>query len=175
MARIFKKPYRVKLDREKNEEQEFGPGKPGMLVCRVCGAVYHRKAWRHGLGSFGLKSKARAPKTDTPVSHKICPACEMIRHKQFEGEIVIENVPRKDAPDILNLIDSFGRSAYSRDCQDRVISVESSGDRIRATTTENQLAKKIQASHKKAKLEVGHASAPSDVARARIIFPVQTN
>lgn len=50
-----------------------------------------------------------------PVNFTLCPACQMIKNKQFEGKVTILNVPEKLSEELVNLIKGFCERAYSRD------------------------------------------------------------
>ncbi|PIS39517.1 MAG: hypothetical protein COT33_01525 [Candidatus Nealsonbacteria bacterium CG08_land_8_20_14_0_20_38_20] len=148
------KPPRLKV---KKEEAEFGAGKTNILICKTCGATYFYKSWRHRLEDYsGEKSK--------DIKFTLCPACQMIMAKKFEGEIILENVPDNFKKDIKKLAENFGKRAFEADPMDRVISIteerikrapakEKRGaasrkdfegrSYLRILTTENQLARRL--------------------------------
>lgn len=98
----------------------------------------------------------------------------MIKNKQFEGEIVVQNAPKKIIGDLTRLAEKFGQRAYRRDPLDRLIEIKNAKDGLKITTTENQLtvkmAKKINDVFKKAKLKITYSPAPSDVVYIKLVF-----
>jgi len=80
---------------------------------------------------------------DPRVQFKLCPAHEMLRNKQYEGEVIIRNVPAEFRQELLNLIENMGSRAMRRDILDRVLASRATGSLIRVTTSENQLAQRI--------------------------------
>ena len=153
---IFGK-YRKKIERSKKEEQEFGPGKKNIAICKKCEAVYFYKSWHHKLEDYKHLSE------DKSVNFVLCPSCQMIEDDKFEGQVVMENVPEEYKDDILANIKNTGERAYKRDPMDRIIKVSCqfsvvSRYNIEVLTTENQLARNIarqvEKAHKGAKAEV---------------------
>ena len=122
--------------KSKKEEAEFGKGKKDVLVCKKCNAVYWYKSWHHRLQDYPELSE----KID--LKFTICPACQMVKDKKYEGEVVLEGVPEKLTQEVMNTVKNIGDEAYKRDCQDRIISVQKTnkGSGMRILTTENQLA-----------------------------------
>ena len=100
----------------------------------------------------------------------------MIKNKQYEGEVIIKNVPEKYEVELINLIVSYNERAQKRDPQDRVITVEKYKEGYRFTTTENQLAvrlaKKIQSTFGKSRVDmhVSYSAEPYEVDRALLTF-----
>lgn len=162
-----------KIPARRSEKQEFRKGEKGVVFCGECGATYFMKSWRHSL------EKYRSLPKDAPVKFGLCPACEMVKNHQFEGKIVVKNVPEKEAKDLMGLIENFGERAYERDVLDRVIDVKRTksgkGSEIVVTTTENQLANKladkIRSTFKKAQAKRSFSSSPGDVEYVEIEFP----
>lgn len=171
MADIFKKPYDVKLPARKNDEQEFGGGKKGIIVCPECNNAFFEEKWRHDFkGLPALRNKK-----NIPITFKLCPADEMIKNHQFEGEIRLQNVPAKHKEELENLIIAYGKRAYDRDPMDRIIEIKKRNENWVVTTTENQLAnklaRKIRSSFRKVKSTVTKFTPePSDVARVVVQF-----
>ncbi|MCK4781806.1 hypothetical protein KAS79_02685 [Candidatus Parcubacteria bacterium] len=181
----IKGKFKPRYPKSKKEEQEFGSGKINVMVCKKCEAVYWHKSWHHNLNQ---KSKEN-------IKFVICPACQMIKDKKYEGEIILENVPEIYKKSIRILVENFGKRASGKDPMDRVISIKEkkvsrpSAERkrgassrkefknlkdIRILTTENQLAvrlaKKINETYGK-KLDVLISySHQEDVVRIRIVF-----
>ncbi len=129
--------YRKKIEKSRKEEQEYGPGKKDFVVCSDCNAVYYQKSWHHGFADYRHVDESKQ------VSFAICPACQMIKDKKFEGRVVIRNVPQADKDKILNNIKNTGERAYKRDPMDRIIEIQESGGNMEVLTTENQLARII--------------------------------
>src|SRR3989344_3057067 len=114
MAGIFKRSQKVNAPRSRREDQEF-KAKKGIIVCNGCGAAYFEKRWVHGLEE--LKTKEGK---DTPVSFALCPACTMIKNKQYEGRITVKNLPEKHVKDLDDVVRGFSRRATERDPMDRL-------------------------------------------------------
>lgn len=162
------KGYNVKKFTPRKEKHEFPKGEYGIEMCKYCGAVYYKKGWQRALKNHG-KILAKFP-----IKKVICPADKMIQNKQFEGEIIIKNIPEKIKNELINLAKDFGERAFQRNNQHRIInikiprgSVSSQRSSAVITTTENQmalqLAKKIKNTFKKASLKISYSPAPSDV------------
>jgi len=115
-------------------------------------------SWYHRLSNYPELKRLKR------VKFVFCPACQMIKNKKYEGEIILGNVPEKIKKDIETLAENFGERAATADPMDRVISIkeekikrvtakrkrgagsrkEFEGQRnIRILTTENQLAQRI--------------------------------
>lgn len=149
--------------------EEFGPGKAEYAVCRIGGEVYYHKSWHHAPEDFkhlGEKKK---------IAFKLCPLHQMVKNRQYEGEVMIEGVPQKDRRELIRLIERSGERGYRIDPMDRIIKIETSGDRIRVETSENQLAQKItnkvRDRFKKTMREVRRGKKTSDVVSIKITFP----
>lgn len=180
--------FQIRLPKQKKEEAEFGPGKTDVLVCRKCQAAYFYKNWHRGLEEFP-REKSRV------LKFALCPACQMIKDKKFEGEITLENVPERFKKGIEKLVENFGKRARDYDPMDRVISLKaekikraSAAEKrgalsrkefegkslIRILTTENQMAKRLakkinEIYGRKLKLKITH-SRKEDTTRVIIIF-----
>ena len=150
------------------DNQELAGGKKGILVCEECDAAYYKRFWHHSL--LNLKSV----KEDMPVNFTLCPACQMIKNKQFEGKVTILNVPEKSSEELINLIKGFCERAYSRDALDRLIEIKKSKDSLVVTVTENELAnklgRKIKDVFNKVTVRTSFDAAPSDVALVTVEF-----
>lgn len=126
---------------ERRGKQEFGAGKKEYIICKTCQAAYYDKSWHPSLADYKhLKEKNIDKKK---INFTLCPACEMIKNKQFEGLITIYNVPSLIKPELINLVNNMGETARSIDPMDRVSKIKESKNLIEVWTTENQLAKKI--------------------------------
>lgn len=170
MSHQFHKPFNIKLPKSQHEVEEFGKGKEGLVVCKDCGSVYYKKSWHHGFEKINLSVKEK----DLPLKFILCPACQMVKNKQYEGRIIIKNVSEKIADRLGDLILGFCRRAYERDPMDRLIGVKKFLSNWEVTVTENQLANKlankIKTSFKSQKLKKRFSSEPSDVAEIMIEF-----
>ena len=156
--RQIKGKFRPRRPKSRKEEAEFGSGKIDILVCKKCGAFYWYKSWKARLSDYPeLKQSKR-------IKFVFCPACQMIKDKKYEGEIILEAVPRDFKEDIKNLAKNYGERAIVADPMDRIISIKekkvkrvtAKGKRgatsrkefkdlkdIQILTTENQLAKRL--------------------------------
>ncbi len=126
----------------KKEQQEYGPGKTDIIMCKNCKSVYWEKSWHHNLRNYDQLSQNKH------IKFKLCPACQMVRDHKFEGKIVLKNIPPKIEEEALNLISNIGKRAFKRDPMDRIINIEHKTTRndketIEVFTTENQLAVSI--------------------------------
>lgn len=158
---------------EKPEQEEYRRGKLGLVFCKECNAVYYKKSWHHNLRYY------KNLRESLPIKFSICLACRMTKNRQFEGEIIIQNIPSKIYDDLLNLIRAFSTRAYQADPMDRLIEVKKAREGLRITTTENQLAvklaKKIKEVFKSSaglrpKMKISYSPAPSDVVYIKLTF-----
>ena len=168
--KIFKKPYRIKLPKSRHEVEELGKGKKGLIICEQCNIFYYKKSWHHSADSFIAERENK----DLPVNFALCPACKMIKNRQYEGIMTIKNVPVKFEVELVNFIKGYCRRAYSRDPLDRLIKIKKSGNNLIVTVTENELAnklgKKIKNLFNKVKTKTVFLGKPSDVARVDVEF-----
>ncbi|MBT9169535.1 MAG: hypothetical protein DDT19_02895 [Syntrophomonadaceae bacterium] len=159
---------KTKFYAPRTETHEFSKGKSGLVICEKCDAVYYKKFWHRNLRDY------KDLKENLAVKFSLCPACEMIKNRQFEGEIIIKNIPVKIKDDLINLAKAFSKRAFERDPMDRLIAVKETKEGIIITTTENQLAvklaKKIKETFKRAELKITYSPTPSDVAYVKIEF-----
>ncbi len=187
--RQIKGKFRSRRPKSRKEEAEFGPGKIDILVCKKCSAFYWYKSWHPRLSDYPeLKQNKR-------IKFVLCPACQMIKDKKYEGEIILEAVPKDFKEGIKNLAENYGKKAFSKDPMDRIVSIEEKRvkrvtakrkrgatsrkefkglEDIRILTTENQLAvrlaRKINEIYGgKLSLTITH-SHREDVTRIRIKF-----
>jgi NMD protein affecting ribosome stability and mRNA decay len=161
MKRNLVKQEKIELYAPRTEEHEIPKGKSGLIFCKECEAVYYKKSWHHNLKDY------KKLKENLPVKFSLCPACQMIKNRQFEGEIIVKNIPGKIKNDLINLAKTFCRRAFEVDPMDRLIAVKEAKEGLRITTTENQLAvrlaKKIKQTFKKVEMKISYSPAPSDV------------
>ncbi|MEK7654045.1 MAG: hypothetical protein AAB345_02060 [Patescibacteria group bacterium] len=160
----------------KKSQQEF-KAVAGVVLCKSCGAAYHKKSWRHGMEEFNKAETASisSGKKDVPVKFALCPACEMIKNHQYEGRITIKNLPAGSERSLQELAEGFGRRAHDQDPMHRLISIKKLGNgNWEITTTENEmankLAHKIKTSFSHVKSRTHFAGDPSDVVEIVIEF-----
>ncbi|MDP3947433.1 MAG: NMD3-related protein [bacterium] len=153
---------------ERTARREFPKGAKGVVFCGTCNIAYYKKAWHHNLRHFKSFEK------DVPVVFRLCPACTMIKNKQFEGRVTLLYVPAKYQQEVERLVRAYGERAYQRDPLDRVIGIKKMKDGFEVTTTENQLAqklaRKVQETFKTARPSISHSASPSDVAFITVTF-----
>lgn len=158
------------------KSQEEFPAVKGVVLCKDCGAVYHKKSWKHGIEKLNKSEteKLASDKKNTPVKFEMCPACRMIKNGQYEGRIIIKNLPEREEHALHELAEGFGRRAYDRDPMDRLIEIKNMDGNWVITTTENEmankLAHKIKTSFSHVKSRTKFAGDPSDVAEITIDF-----
>ncbi|MFQ6049429.1 MAG: hypothetical protein ACE5J0_00065 [Candidatus Paceibacterales bacterium] len=154
----IKRKFQPRGRKTPKEESEFGPGKVDILVCRKCGAFYWYKSWHHRLDDYPELKGSK------DLKFIICPACQMILNKKYEGEIILENVPENFREDIKTLTKNYGERAFEADPMDRIISFKEKKIKkvtavrkrgatsrkefkgltdIQILATENQLAKRL--------------------------------
>lgn len=160
------------LPREKRGPDHAGdiPTSDGFVSCLRCHNVLHNKKWQKLDGEVLLKISP----SGKSAKEILCPVCKMITAGQFEGEIIIKNIPEEQSSNVVDLIWAFGKRALEHDCEDRIIEVKKDGNSIRVTTTDNQLAvklaKKIHETHKKSKVEITYSEDPQKMSRAVVTF-----
>lgn len=163
-----RKQYNNKIILPRTEEHEISKGKTGLIFCGDCNAVYYKKSWHRNLRNYKNLNE------NSPVKFSMCPACKMIKNRQFEGEIIISNVPTGVEENLIHLIEAFGRRAEQKDNQHRVISIKKIKSGLVVDTTENQLAvkiaKKIKDTFKKVDMKISYSPSPSDVAYVKLEF-----
>src|SRR3989338_799168 len=144
---ILSKEYFIQPKKSKREYEEFGPGKTDIVFCPECGIVYYNKSWHHNL--HYKKNIERAKR----VSFKLCPACQMAKHNEYEGEIRISGLSTIQNKEIIRLIELFGQKARERDPLDRILKIKSFNSNVFVYISENQtaerLAKKLNETYKK--------------------------
>ena len=152
----------------KHEMREFPAGKEGLTFCKICNAVYYKKSWHHSLRKYDNLPE------NIKVKFVVCPADQTILDHQFEGEIMIQNIPAKIQSDLVNLIHGYTKRSYEKDPMDRLIEAKKTRDGLRVTTTENQmavrLAKKIKDSFKKVSLEIHYGRPPLETVHVKMRF-----
>lgn len=168
MKRNIVKEEKIELYAPHKEWREFPKGKAGLILCSDCNAAYYKKSWHKNLRYF------KNLREDLPIKFVLCPACKMIKNKQFEGEIIVSNIPTASLENLIHLIEAFGHRAYQIDPMHRLISVKKFRAGLTITTTENQmavqLAKKIKSAFKKVETKISYSPSPSDVVYIKISF-----
>lgn len=147
--------------RAPKDEQEFGLAGKGYVMCSDCKSVFFDKAWHHLMD----EDKHFSAEKDTNIKFAVCPACNMLRNKMFEGEIVIKLNPLAENAiiknDVLGAIKNSDEMARERDPMDRILWTEDNGDEIKIYTSENQLAvkigKKLDSSFPGGQLKIEHS------------------
>lgn len=130
--------FAPRIPKSKKEESEFASGKKDILVCKKCHAVYWYKSWHHRLEDYPrLKQSKR-------VKFVLCPACQMILDRKYEGEIVLKNVPAVFREDIKTLAKNYGKRAEEIDPMDRIISLQEI--RAQKETARREEKRKVPAS-----------------------------
>ncbi|MBI2042167.1 MAG: hypothetical protein HYT21_00210 [Candidatus Nealsonbacteria bacterium] len=154
--------------KSKKNEQEYGPGKTDILVCEQCRAFYWHKSWHRNLEDYPALNQEKGLKFTT------CPACQMIKDKRYEGQVLVQNAPVEMKAGIKKLAETYGQRATENDAMDRVISIEETGPIIEIKTTENQMAKRLakkisEVYRGKFELSISNSKG-EDTARARLTF-----
>lgn len=173
-----KQRYSLESHPLKTDKREFAAGEKGVIVCSQCQSVYYQKAWRHNKNSkFFARGEAVSGGKNQKSKLRLCPACQMIKNKTFEGQLTIVNFPAEQKEELKNLIKNFCQRAFSRDPMDRLIGVKEVAENLVATTTENQmtvkLAKKIKEVFRqnKIQLKISYSAAPGDTVYVELTIP----
>jgi NMD protein affecting ribosome stability and mRNA decay len=132
-----KSSFQPRVPKSRKEEQEFGSGQIDIVMCKECGAVYYYKSWHHRLEDYPELSEEKR------IKFTLCPACQMIKDKMYEGQVILKKVPTDKKEEILNLVKNVGERAYQRDPLDRIIKIQEQNGEVEILTTENQLAVSI--------------------------------
>jgi len=116
--------------KERNKEYK------SYLYCRKCGAIFIDKAWKK-------IDKKELPKS---IKKALCPACQMIQNKNYEGEIKIEFLKEIDEglkKEMENIVKNISGKAYSYNVLSRLAEFKKFKNYWEIFTTNNQLAKRI--------------------------------
>lgn len=160
--------YNIEFPPQKIEKKEFPSGEKGVIACPTCHSVYYKKSWHH--------NQNKASNTKFQISKKLCPACQMIKDKEFEGRLTVNGFPSNLKEDLNKLIKNFCQRAFERDPIDRLIDIKIDSNNLIITTTENQLAVKLAKKIKevfnkyKVQIKISYSPEPSDVAYIKINF-----
>ena len=173
MMELFRKKYDIKLPKSQHETEEFPSGK-GLVMCENCKAVRYKKHWHHNLERLNLAETLNISAKDVGVKFELCPACLMIKNRQYEGRVKIKNVLQNAGIRLDEIIKEFGEGAYRRDPMHRIIGVEKNKLEWTVTMTENQLAnklaKKIKDVFPEVQTKTHFAGEGSDVAETVVEF-----
>ena len=123
----IKGKFKPRYPKSKKEEQEFGSGKPDIMICKKCEAFYWYKSWHRSLEDYPklkISAKSGSRMAGKNIKFTTCPACQMIKDKKYEGEIILEQVPEIHKKSIRTLIENFGKRAEEKDPMDRIISIK---------------------------------------------------
>jgi NMD protein affecting ribosome stability and mRNA decay len=158
----------IEMPKRRREEREFPKGDKELIVCPKCDAVYYNKSWHHNFRNYKHFNK------DKRLDFKLCPACNMIKNRQFEGKIEIRGIPQNAFEELKALVEAYSERAYRRDPMDRLVSMRGDYRKFVVVVTENQLAqklaKKIRDVFKKVKVKISYSAEPSDVVYIKIEF-----
>lgn len=100
----------------------------------------------------------------------------MIKDKEFEGQLAINNFPVNSKEDLAKLIKNFCQRAFERNPMDRLIDIKNDSGNLIITTTENQLAVKLAKKIKevfnkyKIQMKISYSPEPSDMAYIKMNF-----
>ena len=162
--------YNKELPVSRTGRKEFPLGEKEIIFCSNCQSVYYKKSWHH--------NKNFPPKAGPSLAEKfkLCPACQMIKNKEFEGQLTISNFPSTLKIDLDRLIRNFCQRAFERDPLHRLIDIKNVSDNLIVTTTENQLAVKLAKKIKevfnknKVQIKISYSPEPSDTVYIKINF-----
>ncbi|MDP3769495.1 MAG: hypothetical protein Q8R40_00975 [bacterium] len=124
----------------KHAMKEFGSAKSGFVFCPHGEAVYYKKSWHHIAKFF---TNPPDSKRDKDVSFQLCPAHAMGKNKQYEGEVMVRDVPEMFRNDLWGLVEGIGERAMRKDVLDRILDMKWVKNQLTITTSENQLAQRI--------------------------------
>ncbi|MCR4322960.1 MAG: NMD3-related protein [Candidatus Azambacteria bacterium] len=159
---MIQKSKRLEIKASRTDWHENQKGKQGIIFCALCNAVYYKKSWHHNLRYYKNLHE------DLKVSFATCPACTAIKNNEFEGRLIISNVPKNITEHLENLVHAFTHRAYQKDPMDRLIAMKKTNGTMEITTTENQLAvklaKKIGEVFKKATIKISYSHSKKDKA-----------
>lgn len=114
--------HRPRRPRSKKEEAEFGRGRKEYLLCSECGSWYFHKSWHTNIEEDTRHFFVGEENIQTVV----CPPCRWRHDKQFEGELVLENIPQIFRESVHNLIRNYDTREQARDPMDRILHIEES-------------------------------------------------
>lgn len=150
------------------QHEEFREGVADMTACPDCGNIFHDKKWNHAENVINTKKEKKINK------RKVCPACRMVRSKQYEGEIIISGFPESMRQEVINLIKGFGEREEEMDSQNRIVSFSTTRGGYRVTTTDDQMAvrigKKIRHAFNTVILDISYAAEPTKASKVTVSY-----
>lgn len=163
------KATRARIASPTTDWWDAGKRKPsGLRLCARCEAVQYDGHW-HVAPNLAAALKARR-KAGKPGKDVLCEECRYAVHGPadqrgglFEGELTLDGLrdPREKA-EVLAAIRNAAKRATRRDPLARIVAIDDRGERVRVTTTENQLAvsigKAVDAAFKGGKLRIAWSS-----------------
>ena len=112
--------------------------KPGTLFCPQCKAISTQKRW------FLDDDLYEKLKDDSSAQPTLCPACQQIEKRQYDGEVVLSG-PRvtEHKQEVLNLV--YNEETRGRESNPlvRLASVEDRGDSIYILTINQSFAQRL--------------------------------
>lgn len=162
----IKQPPRLK------DESHIGNPKHGPAFCTRCRSYYDKRSWKRPTRETWSELSKEGKRK---IQFILCPACKAIQEHLFEGEVVIERIPREFMFDLLRLIHNFAEKAEAHSTEHRLVSISGNEKKMTVMTTENQLAgrlaQKIMESFKKhASLKITFSREPYEKEFARLAF-----
>lgn len=150
------------------ENEDYGRNHKGAEECPQCHSVHFKKKWYRSYSDIKKENDFKS------VRQQLCPACTMIKEKEFEGELFIENFPKKYDAQILHLIENFTKVIKKKEPQHRIIEVATIQNGYRITTTENQLvnllAKKVKSAFHNVDVHSSYLPEPNKVNRIHVVY-----
>jgi hypothetical protein len=154
--------------RSAHDIEEFGRAPKGLVLCSSCRCAFFKKRW------VRMTELDVDEHSDLPVSFKMCPACMMVHNNQYEGRVMISNIPDVYAYDLERFIHNYCSREEMREPMHRLISFNKDEGVWEITLTENQLAnklgQKIDRLFNGAQATVRFHGNPSDVAEITVTF-----
>jgi hypothetical protein len=135
--------------------------KKPLRQCRNCGAVFADGHW-HKLRADKFLKKLWQQAAFTIAE---CEACRLEREAHgpvgAAGELRVAELPWKIKTDVLRTIRNAGKTAVSRDPEERIIEIAERGRGLLVTVTQNQLAvrigKKLDSAFKGGRLRISYS------------------
>lgn len=173
MPKPFKTQLNMRIPKRKGEDrnEQWMKAYKGLVACRDCPQMYFNKKWHDSKENLAVQERLRTH----GKKFVVCPACKMVKGKQYEGEVAVNNVPLAFSKELELLIKGFDRRARLRDSQDAIIAIQKNKKGYRILTTENQLAvrlsKKIRdVFRNKVDISISYASEPSEYVKVSVVF-----
>ncbi|MBS2008015.1 MAG: hypothetical protein JST01_13295 [Cyanobacteria bacterium SZAS TMP-1] len=124
----------------------------GEAICTACGAINSHKFW------FCNQKKHAELSKDPLTRYAVCPGCQRVADKHYEGELILESADMLKAKDVVyaTLYHTLSK-AYMHNPLSQVAVVDDDGDKMRIMTTTCTLAERLgKAMHRafKGKLKI---------------------